>query len=59
MRKYKDGSRTWKFTATLNVIVQADEEFMLDQVVQDIAKAAIQLGAIRVDQTTTTTVAEK
>ena len=59
MKKYKDGSRTWKFTATLDIIVQADEEFMLDQAVQDIADAAMQLGAIRVDQTTTITVAEK
>ena len=59
MKKYKDGSRTWKFTATLNTTVQADDEFMLDQVVQDIADASMKLGAIRVDQTTTITVAEK
>ena len=59
MKKYKDGSRTWKFTATLDITVQADQEFMLDQVVQDIADSAMKLGAIRVDQTTTITVAEK
>ncbi len=59
MKKYKDGARTWKFTATLDITVQADQEFMLDQAVKDIAEAAMQLGAIRVDQTTTITVAEK
>ena len=63
MKKYTttgtNVSRGHKVTATLVITVQADKEFMLDQVSKDIAEYAMKLGVIRVDQTTTTTVAEK
>jgi len=64
MKKYKVSpggsvSRGHKYTATLVITVEAKEEFMLDQLSKDIAESAMQLGAIRVDQTTLITISEK
>lgn len=48
-----------KLRARLVIDIEAEEEFALDMAAKDIADAAMALGAIRVDQKTTYTIAER